>query len=1224
MPDTHGFEIVGEITAGALQEILRAAWDSGGAGAPGTFPHEVQVPPGISLAGYSVLNGQAQILRESLLLAMSPPHNGVNVHFNSLAQIYMDPATMPVPSLQLLNIDADIGIIASFGTIVGSEPNIGVIFDGMPRNQVTVALNADPIGSISTALIEEYVHSLYVKNDPAVLPHSKTIEDQSYMGLTFDVFLEFFSDPDTPGHKITAELTDEAHVKISFPLHLKLYNIAGAYPAASPMGIYARLDVTAAYSYAGGIVSADLGAAAAAVTGITPGPGVEGTNYTLNKTGAAAFGLDMDDLLTAQISTSGAAAINAMGPMTIAVPTNDQIANCIGDYVHQELLNRHYFGVWTPTVPEGTSITVDNVVPKALADALAVCINARPGADAGSMGQFIPPGARFAIALDSGLVNDLIAEIRDKPKDEGGLGGLPSHYDDIEGYEVDLKALDWELQNGKIHFTGTVTVYDVFCGADSTVDFWADVGLRWGAPDASGAQTLEPYVIDKDADLPWWAWLLAVLTFFVGVIVGIIAIVITAVVENLVSRIGGEEISEEVSGKLQIIGAWPQQLQGIGIIETRFDTEVGIDPSGLLFHGPLTATSSSALTAVYDSDAGGPYSSKAMIPVNFHAGWYEPSIDYIWELGDGSNGNGHSVSHVYRDNGLYTVRLTTRVLQEGGALTHHHVPVRIRNTNPVVYAGPDLTIDEGQEITLSGVFEDVEYTDTHEAYWDFGDDSKPEAGMLTETNTAPKAKGIVSVQHAWGDNGDYVIRLVVKDKDGGVSVDTINAKVLNVPPKVTIDEPIIAYPGIPVHLIGNFVDPGWLDTHTAMWLVGDTNETVPATIYEVNEVPFGYGIAVTTHIFERTGRYCAECLVIDDDGGRGAAQTCIVVVELVNSFFENGFRQLNEGTVANGWEPYRIGFKGPGASALDTGNIAANALFDAEEFILYQGQRSQRIYGTGRFRAGIYQRILANKGWEYQFDGHYHCAEPAGGYCRIGIDPNGGHDPASPGIVWVQGKNHHAWSVLSTRTTARARTITVFMEAVSDEREVNAFFDKAELIPYPCPVRLPKRPELPQEEPRQQCIDFADVRQAGTMKEPFLKNGFSFSTIGNEPVSLVLWGNPKGTGKMHIVRSGLLVHLPFISQRVSATLSVYAKDPVVLTAFDAAGKKIAEKKSDPATSGHSPIIDITGKGIASVIVKGGSGEGLLVELCAFTDPQVPPAAKPDPARTKIPGRAKNS
>lgn len=1203
MPDTRGFEIVAEVTESALQEILRAAWDSGGTGAPGSFPHEVEIPAGSSLAGYSILQGQAQIKRENLLLTMAPAVNGVQVQFLSLAQIALDPATVPVPSLQLITIDATIGITTPFGTIAGSEPNIGVIFDGMPRNQVSVVLNADPIGAITPTLVEEYLHALYQKNNSAVFPHTKTLEGCSYLGMTFDAFLEFYSDPDTAEHKITAQFPDASHVKISFPIHLRLYDITSNYPVQTPMGVYARLEMTAPYSYTGGIVSVNLTSAVLTVTGIVPGPGTEGTNYTTNKTFGGSFGFDVDALMSAQISTQAGNVIHAIGPFTIAVPTNDQIATRIGDFVHQELLTRKYFGVWTPTVPEGTTVTVSSVRPKALSETLAIGINALDGADENSLTEFIPSGARFAIALDGGFVNTLIQEIVDKSKDEGGLGGLPCHYDDIDGYAADLNSLNWTLQDGKIHFTGNVTVYDVFCGANADVEFWADVGLRWTPPDASGAQTLEPYVIDKDADLPWWAWLLAVITFLAGVILGIIAIVITAVIEGVVDKIGGEKISDEVAGKLQMLGAWPQQLQGIGTIETQFDTEVGIDSSGLLFHGPLTATSSSALTAVYDSDAGGPYASHAAVPVDFHSGWYDASFNYAWELGDGSTGTGHIVSHPYIDNGLYTVRLATQVLQSGGALTHYHVPVRIKNTAPVIDAGPNISIDEGKEITLTGVFEDIEFTDTHEAYWDFGDDSKPQSGILTETHTAPKAKGSVIVKHAWGDNGDYVVRFIVKDKDGGVSVDTRNVHVANVPPTVTIEEPVVGYPGIPVHLIGNFTDPGWLDTHIGFWHIGDAPEVIPATIYEVNEEPFGFGIAVTTHIFERTGTYCAECIVIDDDGGKGRAKICIPVVELVNRTFEKGFRKRTEGTVANAWEPYSVPFKESQTSGMTGAGSGGHATFEADEFVVCQGQRAQRIYGTGRFKAGIYQTVLANKGWEYQVNCRYHCDENTGGYCRVGIDPEGGITPDAAEIIWVDGKNHTNWSLLSVRAVTKKQRITVFLEVVSDGREANAFFDNVELIPYPCPAPMPLRPDVPKEESKQRCVDFSDVRITADEKEPYVKNEFSFTTIGNESLSLVLWGEPADTGKMRITRAGIQVQLPFVSQEVTALVSLYAKDPVLLTAFDAEGKTLASQQTDSQQSGNPRVLKVSAPGISSVKIAGGSGECLLVKLCVLAEPR---------------------
>ncbi len=46
------------------------------------------------------------------------------------------------------------------------------------------------------------------------------------------------------------------------------------------------------------------------------------------------------------------------------------------------------------------------------------------------------------------------------------------------------------------------------------------------------------------------------------------------------------------------------------------------------------------------------------------------------------------------------------------------------------------------------------------------------------------------------------------------------------------------------------------------------------------------------------------CTVTDDDGASGMASKSVRVVDVLNRDFENGFRALLAGAVANEWEPY--------------------------------------------------------------------------------------------------------------------------------------------------------------------------------------------------------------------------------------------------------------------------------------------------------------------------------
>lgn len=86
---------------------------------------------------------------------------------------------------------------------------------------------------------------------------------------------------------------------------------------------------------------------------------------------------------------------------------------------------------------------------------------------------------------------------------------------------------------------------------------------------------------------------------------------------------------------------------------------------------------------------------------------------------------------------------------------------------------------EDRLTSFQATFTDQGYTDSHSATWDWGDGSTIENGVVTETNTAPAAKGTVTGSHRYDNAGEYTVSLTVTDDDGGSATDT--AKVVIMP-----------------------------------------------------------------------------------------------------------------------------------------------------------------------------------------------------------------------------------------------------------------------------------------------------------------------------------------------------------------------------------------------------------------------------------------------------------
>lgn len=122
-----------------------------------------------------------------------------------------------------------------------------------------------------------------------------------------------------------------------------------------------------------------------------------------------------------------------------------------------------------------------------------------------------------------------------------------------------------------------------------------------------------------------------------------------------------------------------------------------------------------------------------------------------------------ALDHVYADNGAYIV--TVVVTDNAGGAGSDTALVTVLNALPVVDAGPDQTLSQGDLVSLAGSFTDLGVADTHTIAWTFGDGGSA-AGSLTPT-------------HVFTAPGSYVVTLTVTDDDGGAASDqltiTVNA-----------------------------------------------------------------------------------------------------------------------------------------------------------------------------------------------------------------------------------------------------------------------------------------------------------------------------------------------------------------------------------------------------------------------------------------------------------------
>jgi len=117
-----------------------------------------------------------------------------------------------------------------------------------------------------------------------------------------------------------------------------------------------------------------------------------------------------------------------------------------------------------------------------------------------------------------------------------------------------------------------------------------------------------------------------------------------------------------------------------------------------------------------------------------------------------------------------------------------------------------LDVDEGNDVSLAGAFDDQDAFDTHVATWTFGD-SQSAPGVYSP-GVGFTHHDLDPVFHPYGDNGLFDAVLDVVDSNGDAGSDLVHVNVHNVAPSVTYTGPVTFQAGIPATLTASGVDPG--------------------------------------------------------------------------------------------------------------------------------------------------------------------------------------------------------------------------------------------------------------------------------------------------------------------------------------------------------------------------------------------------------------------------------
>ncbi len=273
-----------------------------------------------------------------------------------------------------------------------------------------------------------------------------------------------------------------------------------------------------------------------------------------------------------------------------------------------------------------------------------------------------------------------------------------------------------------------------------------------------------------------------------------------------------------------------------------------------------------------------------------------------WDFGDGSESTIGTLTptHVYADNGFYTVILT--VTDSSGLTGTDTLSVTVNNVAPTAIFAATGPIDEGSSSTLSlATPSDPATADTAAGFhYSFACD-----GLDPSLASAYALAGTASTATCtFNDNSDHIVKSRIFDKDDGYTTYEATVSVNNAAPVITSTTgpsgPLAL--GSSASVTASFTDAGSLDTHTCT-ISWDDGTSSPGTVTESG----GSGSCTGSRTYAAAGVYTVGITVSDDDAAGAASMFEYVVVYDPGAGFVTGGGWINSPAGAYAADPAMTG-----------------------------------------------------------------------------------------------------------------------------------------------------------------------------------------------------------------------------------------------------------------------------------------------------------------------------